>query len=243
MLEQQTDKTYVNPIPYHVAIIMDGNRRWAKQKDMPSAFGHWKGAEVLTDIVKAASNLGIKILTVYAFSTENWLRNPSEVEYLMQLFENYLIQQKDSMIQEGVKLDAIGDLSKLPARLLKVFYDVKEATRNGNKIELVLALSYGGRDDILRGIKSIIDDCEAGKLSKDEITETVFSNYLDTKKWHDPDLLIRTSGEKRLSNFLLWQLCYTEVVITEELWPDFSSECLENAISEYRQRKRRKGFL
>jgi undecaprenyl diphosphate synthase len=243
MLEEQTDKTYLNSIPNHVAIIMDGNRRWAKQKDMPSAFGHWKGAEVLTDIVKAASNLGVKVLTVYAFSTENWLRNPSEVEYLMQLFENYLIQQKDSMIQEGVKLDAIGDLSKLPERLQKVFHDVKHATSSGNKIELVLALSYGGRDDILRGIKSIIDDCEAGKLSKDEITEMVFSKYLDTKKWHDPDLLIRTSGEKRLSNFLLWQLCYTEVVISDELWPDFSSECLENAISEYRQRKRRKGFL
>jgi len=243
MMQQLAEKTLLNPVPDHVAIIMDGNRRWAKQKDMPSAFGHWKGAEVLTEIVKASSNLGIKILTVYAFSTENWLRNPSEVEYLMQLFENYLIQQKDDMIAQGVRLDAIGDLEKLPERLQKVFNEVKEATRFGSKIELILALSYGGRDDILRGVKSVIDDCQSGRISKDEITEAVFSKYLDTKKWQDPDLLIRTSGEKRLSNFLLWQLCYTEVVISDELWPDFSSECLENAVSEYRQRKRRKGFL
>lgn len=237
------DKIYLNPVPHHVAIIMDGNRRWAKEKDMPSAFGHWKGAEALTEIVKGASNLGIKVLTVYAFSTENWARNPDEVDYLMQLFETYLLQQKQDMIDQGVKLDAIGDLTRLPERLLKVFLDVKHATRLGKNIELVLALSYGGRDEILRGLKSAIQDCEKGVLEKNDLTEDVFARYLDTAKWPDPDLLIRTSGENRLSNFLLWQLCYTEVVITKELWPDFDIKHLEDAVSEYRLRKRRRGKL
>jgi undecaprenyl diphosphate synthase len=234
---------FINPIPHHVAIIMDGNRRWAYEKDMPSAFGHWKGAEALTQIVKAASDMGIKVLTVYAFSTENWARQREEVDYLMQLFETYLLQQKEAMIEQGVKLDAIGDLSRLPQKLQKVFLDVKQATCLGKNIELVLALSYGGRDEILRGVKAVIKDVENGKLIKDLLTEDMFSNYLDTAKWPDPDLLIRTSGENRLSNFLLWQLCYTEVVVTDVLWPDFLNKNLKEAVDEYRYRKRRKGSL
>lgn len=237
------EKKYLNPVPHHVAIIMDGNRRWAKEKDMPSAFGHWKGAQALTEVVKGASALGIKVLTVYAFSTENWARNPDEIDYLMQLFETYLLQQKQDMIDQGVKLDAIGDLSRLPERLQKVFLDVKHATRLGKNIELVLALSYGGRDEILRGLKSAIVDIEKGILNKNELTEEVFTRYLDTAKWPDPDLLIRTSGENRLSNFLLWQLCYTEVVILKELWPDFIIKHLEDAVIEYRSRRRRRGRL
>lgn len=232
-----------NPPPYHVAIIMDGNRRWAKLKGMPTAFGHWKGAETLTNIVKAAADLGVKVLTVYAFSTENWFRHEDEVNYLMELFENYLLQQKESMIEMGVKLDAIGDLSRLPDRLLKVLLEVKQATELGSRIELVLALSYGGRNEILRGVKALLLDCESGKIDKQKIDESVFSGYLDTAKWPDPDLLIRTSGENRLSNFLLWQLCYTEVVITDVLWPDFEKKNLENAVNEYRTRRRRRGYL
>lgn len=243
LVQDATLSHLINPPPHHVAIIMDGNRRWAKLKGVPSALGHWKGAETLTDVVKAAADLGIKVLTVYAFSTENWFRNQEEVDYLMELFENYLIQQKQSMIEMGVKLDAIGDLSKLPERLLKVLLEVKEATSLGNRIELVLALSYGGRNEILRGIKAIIQDYETGKIDKQKLDESVFSGYLDTAKWPDPDLLIRTSGENRLSNFLLWQLCYTEVVITDVLWPDFEKKNLEDAVNEYRTRRRRRGCL
>lgn len=239
----KTAKVYLNPVPHHIAIIMDGNRRWAKEKDMPGAFGHWKGAQALTDIVKSASDLGVKVLTVYAFSTENWARNTEEIEYLMQLFETYLLQQKQDMIDQGVKLDAIGDLARLPVRLQKVFLDVKQATSLGKNIELVLALSYGGRDEILRGLKAVISDCEKGLLNKNDLTEDVFASYLDTAKWPDPDLLIRTSGENRLSNFLLWQLCYTEVVISDVLWPDFITKHLEDAVNEYRTRKRRRGRL
>ena len=243
LAQESLSASTLNPPPRHVAIIMDGNRRWAKQKQIPSALGHWKGAETLTEIVEAASEMGIKILTVYAFSTENWLRNKDEVDYLMELFETYLLQQKDSMIAQGVKLDAIGDLNRLPPKLLKVFLDVKEATRLGNKIELVLALSYGGRNEILRGIKAMMQDFEDGRVQLQSLDEELFSKYLDTAKWPDPDLLIRTSGENRLSNFLLWQLCYTEVVITNVLWPDFSKTNLEHAVNEYRTRQRRKGCL
>jgi undecaprenyl diphosphate synthase len=239
----QVNSDVINPPPHHVAIIMDGNRRWAHLKGMPTAFGHWKGAETLTDVVKAASDLNIKVLTVYAFSTENWFRNQDEVDYLMELFETYLMGQKQFMIEMGVKLDAIGDLSRLPEKLLKVLLEVKEATRLGNKIELVLALSYGGRNEILRGIKAILQDYEVGKIDKQKLDEAVISGYLDTAKWPDPDLLIRTSGENRLSNFLLWQLCYTEVVITDVLWPDFEKKNLEDAVNEYRTRRRRRGCL
>jgi len=242
-MSSKENKGLINPPPQHVAIIMDGNRRWAQERDMPSAFGHWRGAKALTEIVKAATELGIKILTVYAFSTENWLRQKVEVSYLMQLFENYLLEQKETMIQEGVKLDAIGDLSLLPDRLVKVFQDVKQATSAGKNIELVLALSYGGRNEILRGIRAVIDDYDRGLIDKQTLDEATFSQYLDTAKWPDPDLLIRTSGENRLSNFLLWQLCYTEVIISDVLWPDFLYKNLEDAVNEYRSRKRRKGFL
>jgi undecaprenyl diphosphate synthase len=242
-MSSKENKGLINPPPQHVAIIMDGNRRWAQERDMPSAFGHWRGAKALTEIVKAATELGIKILTVYAFSTENWLRQKVEVSYLMQLFENYLLEQKETMIQEGVKLDAIGDLSLLPDRLVKVFQDVKQATSAGKNIELVLALSYGGRNEILRGIRAVIDDYDRGLVDRQTLDEATFSQYLDTAKWPDPDLLIRTSGENRLSNFLLWQLCYTEVIISDVLWPDFLYKNLEDAVNEYRSRKRRKGFL
>jgi undecaprenyl diphosphate synthase len=242
-MSSKENKGLINPPPQHVAIIMDGNRRWAQERDMPSAFGHWRGAKALTEIVKAATELGIKILTVYAFSTENWLRQKIEVSYLMQLFENYLLEQKETMIQEGVKLDAIGDLSLLPDRLVKVFQDVKQATSAGKNIELVLALSYGGRNEILRGIRAVIDDYDRGLVDRQTLDEAAFSQYLDTAKWPDPDLLIRTSGENRLSNFLLWQLCYTEVIISDVLWPDFLYKNLEDAVNEYRSRKRRKGFL
>jgi len=228
-------------IPEHVAIIMDGNRRWAKKNGVPTMVGHWKGAEVLTRIVEAASNLGVKVLTVYAFSTETWKRTHDEVNSLMHLFKMYLSGQKERMAREGVRLNAIGDLVKLPLDLRQVLEEAKAETAHGKKIELVLAMNYGARDDIRRAAVSVVEECLSGKLKKDEISEEVFAKYLDTAKWGDPQLLIRTSGEKRLSNFLLWQISYAEVYITDVLWPDFDENELVKAIIEFQRRERRIG--
>lgn len=231
----------LNRVPRHIAVIMDGNRRWAKRHCVPTMVGHWKGAEALTNIVETASNMGVKVMTVFAFSTENWNRGSEEVDSLMHLFKMYLVGQRDRMVSEGVKLDAIGNLQKLPTDVKRVLDETKEMTSGGNKIELVLALNYGARDDIRRATISIVEDCAQGKLKKEEISEQVFARYLDTAKWGDPDLLIRTSGEKRLSNFLLWQISYAEVYITDVLWPDFDERELLNAMLEFQRRERRIG--
>lgn len=228
-------------IPYHIAIIMDGNRRWAKERGMPPMVGHWKGAETLPGIVRAASDLGIKVLTVYAFSTENWGRSPEEIDALMQLFNHYLINQKDVMIDEGVRLESIGDISKLPQFVQDTLLETKNATAQGSRIDLVLALNYGGRDDIRRAVMAMMDDHQNGKLSAAEVSEDLISRYLDTAQWPDPDILIRTSGEKRQSNFLLWQLCYSEFYHTDVLWPDFDAQDLLLAVKEYQKRDRRLG--
>lgn len=237
------DLALVNPdrIPRHIAIIQDGNRRWAREAGFPYMMGHWKGAETITRIVQAASSLGIKAMTVYSFSTENWGRSEEEIEALMDLFQNYLIQKRGMMIREGVKLGAIGDIDRLPHKVKEALQDSIEATRHCNKIDLVLALNYGGRDDIRRAIHSIIEDCENGKISKKDLSEELISSYLDTAKWEDPQLLIRTSGEQRLSNFLLWQVSYTEVYTTNTLWPDFTEKDLLRAVLDYQKRKRRWG--
>lgn len=228
-------------IPSHIAIIMDGNRRWAKGRGLPHILGHWEGAETLTRIVRAASVLGVKVLTVYSFSTENWGRSKEEVEALMALIESYLVKQSRFMLQEGVKLDAIGALSALPKGLLQTLQETKELTAHCDRIELILALNYGGRDDIRRATQAIVQECMEGKLNKDEITEELFSCHLDTAKWKDPELLIRTSGEQRLSNFLLWQLSYSEVYISDVFWPDFTKNHLLEAILSYQKRERRGG--
>jgi undecaprenyl diphosphate synthase len=228
-------------IPKHVAIIMDGNRRWEKEHGMPLFSGHWKGAEILTQIVRAASELGIQTLTVFAFSTENWMRSDIEVESLMRLFEIYLIQQKESMVEEGVRLHAIGDLDKLPQRIQKVVADTKAATKEGSQIELVLAINYGSRNEIIRAIQKMIKAAKEEKISESEIDETLVSKFLDTATLSDPDLLIRTSGEQRLSNFLLWQASYTELYVEKVFWPDFSEKHFLKAILEYQKRKRRLG--
>jgi undecaprenyl diphosphate synthase len=228
-------------VPRHVAIIMDGNRRWAKKKGLPTLMGHWHGAEVLTKIVRAANACGVKVLTVYTFSTENWSRSQEEVDMLMDLLRTYLIEQREEMLQEGVKLDAIGDFGKLPASAREIIEETKILTAHCERIELVLAVNYGGRDDIRRAALAIVDDCLNGKLKKEDLSEQVFGSYLDTAPWGDPDLLIRTSGELRLSNFLLWQISYAEVYITEVLWPDFDEKEFSKAISEYKRRERRLG--
>ena len=228
-------------IPSHVAIIMDGNRRWAKKKGLPASVGHWKGAEVLSKIVRAASQLGIKTLTVFAFSTENWKRSSLEINALMHLIKIYLIKQRESMIKEGVKLETIGNLSRLPIEVQNELQRTKELTKSGENIELVLALNYGGRDEIRRAICKILSIHDAQKLDMDSITEEFISSHLDTAPFGDPEFVIRTSGEQRVSNFLLWQICYSELYTTDVLWPDFSTKHLYEAILAYQGRKRRKG--
>lgn len=228
-------------LPKHVAIIMDGNRRWAKRRGLPLAMGHWEGAEVLTDIVRAAAELGIKALTVYSFSTENWLRPEKEIETLMNVFEHYLVHKKELMVRDGVRLEAIGDLSRLPPRVQEAFFAAKKATEQCDRIQLVLALNYGGRDEIRRAVVKILQDHEQHKLSSDALTEESIARYLDTTRWGDPDLLIRTSGEWRISNFLLWQISYAEFYVTDILWPEFSPKQLLEAVLSYQRRDRRGG--
>lgn len=237
----QPDKGMSGDIPKHIALIMDGNRRWAKKQGLPIQAGHWRGVEVIDKVVKYCIELGVRILTVYSFSTENWSRSQEEVDCLMQLFSLHLRKKKSFLIREGVRLSAIGDLSRFSSSLQKEFYDVIKATEGGSKIELVLALNYGARDEITRAVRKMMEDLLEHKIEKQEVTENLISSYLDTSRWADPDLLIRTSGEKRLSNFLLWQMSYTEVHTTNVLWPDFEKEDLLRAIVEYQRRERRFG--
>jgi len=233
--------TCSEPIPSHIAIIMDGNRRWAKQKGLPAVYGHWKGAEVIGEILAFASDLGVKVLTLYSFSTENWTRPQKEIDQLMKLIVFYLRKKKKSMIEESVKLETIGDLSRLPTFVQKELEQTKKETSLGSKIRLVLALNYGGRDDIKRAVEKIAEDLEEGKIVKKQISEELISSYLDTAPFGDPSLFIRTSGEQRLSNFLLWQMSYTEVYLTKILWPDFQKQDLLDAILEFQKRERRLG--
>lgn len=228
-------------LPLHVAIVMDGNRRWAKKHKMPPIMGHWEGAEVLNEVVRAASELGIKTVTVYSFSTENWKRSEEEIEALMNIFELYLLRRKETMVKEGVRLNAIGNLSRLPKRVQDAFYETKRATEHCDRINLVLALNYGGRDEIRRAVVKILDQVQQGEIQTEEITEDLISKSIDTNPWGDPDLIIRTSGEMRVSNFLLWQSYYAEFFVTEVLWPDFSPKTLLEAVLVYQTRQRRLG--
>jgi len=227
--------------PEHVAIIMDGNRRWAAREGLSFMIGHSRGAEQLTQIVRASKELGIKILTVYAFSTENWKRSSIEVKSLMRLFKTHLLRQKNLMIEEGIRLNVIGDLSKFPKDVLRVLDETLKATKEGGRFDLVIALNYGGRDELRRAISAIIEDCLSKKIFKNELSEELIASYLDTAKWKDPDLLIRTSGESRISNFLLWQISYSEVIVTDVLWPDFNEKDLLASVLEYQKRELRLG--
>lgn len=231
----------LHKVPKHVAIIMDGNRRWAKKHHLSMITGHQKGVVAMIQIVHAAIALGVKILTVFAFSTENWSRSSFEVESLMFLFRKFLIDQRSFMIEEGIKLEIIGDLSRLPANVVEEINESKRATAGCDRLQLVLAVNYGGRDDIRRAIVSLCEDYKQNKITKEEISENMLSAYLDTSSWEDPQLLIRTSGEQRISNFLLWQISYTELYVTDVLWPDFDYKQLLQAIIEYQQRERRLG--
>ncbi len=228
-------------IPAHIAIIMDGNRRFAKNENLPLEEGHIAGAKNLLKITESALKLGVKILTVYAFSTENWLRSEPEIQSLFHIFEVYLNKMRPLLLENGIKLSTIGDLTPFPTPLKTIIYDVKEITKDGKALELVLAINYGGRDDLTRAIKKITKDIKDKILLEEQITEGLISNYLDTANYPDPDLLIRTSGEQRLSNFLLWQISYTEIYLAKVLWPEFSVENFYEAIESYQIRHKRLG--
>ena len=230
-------------IPRHIAIIPDGNRRWAKKRLSSVQEGHREGADTLMEIMKAAQELEIKCVTFYSFSTENWHRPQEEVTALMLLFTTYLIEQCEEMVQSGIKLETIGDLSPLPSYLQQVIEQTKEATQHCDKISLILALNYGARDEMCRAFRAMLEDFERKKLNKEDIHEHTISRYLDTHLWGDPDLLIRTSGELRLSNFLLWQISYAEIHSAPVLWPDFTPQHLLEALVDFQGRKRRWGGM
>ena len=221
----------------HIAIIMDGNRRWAKEHTLPSAAGHKKGVTSLRNIVRACDELGVKYLTVYAFSTENWKRSKEEVDFLMDLVAVTLKNELDDMDKEGVKISFIGDSSRLSDKLQKVTSDAQEKTKNNDGVNLQIALNYGSRDEIVHAVKSIIDE---GVKSAD-IDENVISEHLYTKGIPNPDILIRTGGEKRISNYLLWQIAYSEVIVVDEYWPEFDRCSLIKCIEEFNRRQRRYG--
>ena len=221
----------------HIAVIMDGNRRWAKEKNLPSAMGHKKGVDALKTTLRACKDFGIKYLTVYAFSTENWKRKKEEVDFLMELLAITLTNELAEMHSEGVVISFIGDISKLSNKLQKILANSVETTKNNSGVHLQIAFNYGARDEIVHAVKSIV---ERGVKSED-ITEEMISENLYTKNIPDPDLLIRTGGEKRISNYLLWQIAYSEILVTDEYWPEFGRDSLAEAVEEFKNRQRRFG--
>ncbi len=221
----------------HIAVIMDGNRRWAAENHLPSAIGHKKGVDSLREVVRACDDFGIKYLTVYAFSTENWNRKPEEVSFLMNLVAETLSTELDEMHKEHVKIKFIGQKDNLSDNLKKIICNSEEKTKNNNGVVLQIAFNYGARTEIVDAVKSIIDSC----LSSDKIDEKIISENLYTKGVPDPDLLIRTGGEKRISNYLLWQIAYSEIIVRDEYWPEFNKKSLSECIEEFGRRHRRYG--
>lgn len=227
--------------PKHIAIIMDGNGRWASSKGLPRIAGHREGMKTVERIVQRASDLGISVLTLYAFSTENWKRPKNEVSFLMELFCEYIKKKLKGLIENNVRIRTSGEIKSLPEKVQALIEKAKEETKENKGLILNIALNYGGRDEIVRACKKIIERALRGEVKLEEIDDKLFSSFLDTDGLPDPDLLIRTSGEKRISNFLLWQIAYTEIWITPVFWPDFSEEHLIMAIEDYQKRKRRFG--
>lgn len=225
----------------HIAIIMDGNRRWAKEKGLPSAIGHKKGVDALKKTVYACDDYGIKYLTVYAFSTENWNRKPEEVDFLMNLLGNTIKNELAELHENGVVISFLGDLTKLNPKLQEILYNAIDVTKDNTGVHLQIAFNYGARDEIVSAVKNIAQKVQAGEMSVDDITEDVVSGELYTKNCPDPDLLIRTGGEIRVSNYLLWQIAYSELLIVDEFWPEFDKDSLANAIKEFYNRNRRWG--
>ena len=228
-------------VPQHVAIILDGNGRWAKAKGMPRTYGHTHGAKNVEHICEEAWRLGIKYLTVYAFSTENWNRSKEEVDALMKLLRNYMKTCLKTAAKNDMKVSVIGDKTRLDEDIRDRIEELEAATANNGGLNFQIAINYGSRDEILRAVRRMAEDCKEGKLESKDIDEEVFDSYLDTHDIPDPDLMIRTSGELRLSNYLLWQLAYSEFYFTDVPWPDFKKEELIKAIEQYNARDRRFG--
>ena len=229
------------PVPRHIAIIMDGNGRWAKQRGLPRTAGHSAGTETFRRIAKHCRDIGVKYLTVYAFSTENWKRSKEEVAGLMKLLGNYLKEALRDMDQNHVRFRFFGDLSRLPKPLKKLCEDAQKRSAAYQDVQVNFCLNYGGRDEIVKAAQMIAQDAKDGKLQPEQITDQLFSQYLYSKDVPDPELIIRPSGEMRISNFLLWQSAYSEYVFMDVLWPDFSEKDLDEAIEQYHRRDRRFG--
>ncbi len=240
-IKQYSEKEVIDAIKNtnlkHIAIIMDGNRRWAKERMLPSMMGHKRGVDTLKKITRACSDFGIKYLTLYAFSTENWNRKKEEVDFLMDLLATTLKSELKELNGNNVKMNYIGNLNQLNQNLKNILNDSIETTKNNTGVVLTVAINYGARDEITNAIKNIIKD----GIKEDEINQSLISNYLYTKDIPDPDLLIRTSGEKRISNYLLWQIAYSEIYITDTYWPEFDKNALMEAIIEFANRQRRWG--
>ena len=225
----------------HIAIIMDGNRRWAKEKNLPSAFGHKKGVDALKAAMRACDDFGVKYLTVYAFSTENWNRKKEEVDFLMNLLGETIRNELKEMHENGVVINFIGDLTKLGTKLQEILAHAVEVTKNNTGVRLQIAFNYGSRDEIVHAAKSIAQKVQTGEIKVEDITEELISKNLYTKDIPDPDLLIRTGGEMRVSNYLLWQIAYSEFLVTKTFWPEFDKNALADAITEFNRRQRRYG--
>lgn len=228
-------------MPKHIAIIMDGNRRWAREQGKPASFGHKEGAKTLEKIVRYANKIGLEHITVYAFSTENWKRTEEEVSALMLLLQNYLDDYSKRADSENIKVKILGDITALSPKMQKSIINCMERTKNNTGVVFNIALNYGGRDEITRAVKKIATKVKEGEINVDDINEELISNELYTVGQPDPDLVIRTSGEKRLSNFLPWQSTYSELLIIDKNWPDFNEQDLDNAIIEYQKRTRKFG--
>lgn len=227
--------------PKHIAIIMDGNGRWAKLKRRPRTFGHIKGTRVAKKIITACARRNIENLTLYAFSTENWLRPETEVSLLMKILRRYLKRETSNLVKENIRFSVIGDMTNLPQDVLEAINESRQATQNCTGLHLIFALSYGSHQEITQAVQKIAVQIQKGSLSPDQITPALIAENLSTHPVPFPDLIIRTSGEQRLSNFLLWQAAYSEFYFTDTLWPNFTEECLDEALSNYSKRQRRFG--
>jgi undecaprenyl diphosphate synthase len=226
-------------VPEHVAIIMDGNGRWAEMRGLPRIEGHKRGAERTREVIAAAAEVGVNALTLYAFSIENWQRPPDEISMLMRLLEVYLRKEFEELVEKGILFRTIGEIWRLPKNIQDLLQDMTERSSENNGMKLVLALSYGGRNEIIRAVKKVIDR----KARPEDVTDEYFESFLDTSGIPAPDLIIRTSGEKRISNFLLWQAAYAELYFTDTLWPDFTKDEFFFALHDYQMRERRFGAV
>ncbi len=241
-MKSYKEKINLDKLPKHIAMIMDGNGRWALKHGMDRVGGHHKGVDSVRDIAEAAARLGIKYITLYTFSTENWNRPKDEVDALMSLFIETIVKELDTLNKNDIRLNAIGDLKSLPGDNYNKLIETMKQTASNSSMTLTLAMSYSSRWEIVNAVKNIVSDIKSDNLSSEDINEIIFENYLTTSGMPDPELLIRTSGELRISNYMLWQIAYSELYFTDVLWPDFGEEELYKAIVEYQDRERRFGL-